>query len=128
MWFVMSTPHAESTRRAHKAVTTIAIEDMANSLKGLLGPKLMAYTVDASERTCDRWIAGENPPNLDAERRLRCAYQIFELLKPVDSSAVIRAWFMGMNPQLDDLSPAEAIRGDQLRESILAARAFATGG
>ena len=124
----MSTSHAESTRRAHKAVTTIAIEDMSNSLKGLLGPKLMAYTVGASERTCDRWIAGANTPNLDAERRLRCAYQIFELLKPVDSSTVIRAWFMGMNPQLDDLSPAEAIRGDQLRESILAARAFATGG
>lgn len=124
----MSISHAESTRRAHKAVTTIALDDMASSLKTLLGPKLMAYTVGANERTCDRWIAGSNKPNLDAERRLRCAYQIFELLKPVDSSAVIRAWFMGMNPQLDDLSPAEAIRGDQLREAILAAKAFATGG
>lgn len=41
---------------------------------------------------------------------------------------MIRAWFVGMNPQLDDDSPAEAIHGGRLKEAMAAARAFAAGG
>ncbi|TCW18822.1 hypothetical protein EDD19_1484 [Dietzia cinnamea] len=35
---------------------------------------------------------------------------------------------MGMNPQLDDVSPAEALADGQHREVMAAARAFVAGG
>jgi hypothetical protein len=44
-----------------------------------------------------------------------------------DSSRVVKAWFIGLNPQLDDESPAEAIREGRLKEAMNAARAFVAG-
>jgi hypothetical protein len=35
---------------------------------------------------------------------------------------------MGMNPQLEDVSPAEALAEDRYREVMAAARAFVSGG
>lgn len=117
-----------TARRAHAEATQVNITDLVISLKEHLGPKLLALTIGVDERTIARWAAGGNRASTTHERRLRCAYQIFELLKAVEASATIRAWFMGMNPQLDDLSPAEAIASDQLREALAAARAFHAGG
>lgn len=62
------------------------------------------------------------------ERRLRAAYEIAQLLVRFDSSRVVKAWFIGLNPQLDDESPAEAIREGGLKEAMNAARAFVAGG
>jgi len=53
---------------------------------------------------------------------------VFQLLMSVESPHTVRAWFTGMNPQLDDLSPAEAVRGGQDRAALAAARAFVAGG
>lgn len=74
------------------------------------------------------WMNGATKPSLQHERRLRCAYQIFEMLKGVEAGPTIRAWFMGMNPQLNDNSPAEAIVEGLLKEALAAARAFRAGG
>lgn len=41
---------------------------------------------------------------------------------------VIRAWFMGMNPQLGDESPIEALREGRVRDVMAAARAFVNAG
>jgi hypothetical protein len=59
---------------------------------------------------------------------LRVAYQVIQTLERKEADATIRAWFMGMNPQLDDLSPAETIREGINREVSAAARAFLAGG
>ena len=67
-------------------------------------------------------------PRETAEKRLRAAYQVFRLLEGCEAFPTIRAWFMGMNPQLDDLSPTEAIANDQYRDVMSAARTFASGG
>lgn len=56
------------------------------------------------------------------------AFQVVELLSPVEATPTIRAWFIGMNPQLDDESPTEAIRAGRHREVMAAARAFVAGG
>jgi hypothetical protein len=45
-----------------------------------------------------------------------------------ESAQTVRAWFLGMDPRLDDTSPAEAIREGRLKEAMAAARAFAAGG
>ena len=97
-------------------------------MKEMLGPGLMSLTMGVDSTTVERWIKESSAPSLDNEKRIRTAYQIFSLLKPVEASATIRAWFMGMNPQLEDLSPAEAIAEGKLREALAAARAFLAGG
>ena len=72
---------------------------------------------------------GQDPkPRDEAERRLRAAFQVFHLLLAEDSAHVVRAWFIGMNPQLDDDSPAEAIRDGRLKDTLAAAKAFIAGG
>lgn len=89
-----------------------------------LGKKLTALTLAVEPRTIERWSTGEHKPQLAQERKLRATYQVFQLVQTVEAAPTVRAWFMGMNPQLDDLSPAEAIALGQLRETMAAARAF----
>lgn len=60
----------------------------------------------------NRWARGEETPSPEAERHLRDAFQVTELLLRRESSDAIRAWFMGTNPELDDEAPAVMIRED----------------
>lgn len=62
------------------------------------------------------------------EKKLRTAYEISQLLVRFDSPRVVKAWFIGLNPQLGDVSPAEAIHDGDLKEAMSAARAFVAGG
>lgn len=94
-----------------------------------LGPKLVAHMVGKSTQTVARWVAGiQAPPQPDVERRLRGVFQIVQLLVETDSRHVVRAWFIGMNPQLEDRSPAEVVATGDLRAVMAAARAFTSGG
>lgn len=129
-------PNAGAARTAHGGVhreragraSDVGLADQVAALKSLLGPRLMAVTIGVDLVTVDRWIAGQTKPRLENEKRIHTAYQIYDLLKPVDASPTIRAWFMGMNPQLEDRSPSEAIAEGDLRAVLAAARAFLAGG
>ncbi|MEE6283213.1 hypothetical protein [Georgenia sp. MJ170] len=105
------------------------IAQIASYLNENLGPRLVAYMVGKNTQTVARWARGaQQPPQPDVERRLRGAFQIFQHLVETDSRHVIRAWFIGMNPQLEDRSPAELVAEGELRAAMAAARAFASGG
>lgn len=105
------------------------VKDVARYLQEALGQRLVAYMADVSDsKRVGRWAQGTQSPRDEAERRLRAAFQIFHLLLAEESPHVIRAWFIGMNPQLDDDSPADAIRSGRLKEALGAARAFVAGG
>lgn len=107
------------------------VAQIAEHLSDNLGPKLTAFMVGKNQQTVVRWAKGaQQPPRNDVEieRRLRAAFAIFQLLSENDTRHVIRAWFLGMNPQLDDLSPAEAIAKGELRDAMAVARAFVAGG
>lgn len=120
--------HAAEATGGARSSADVPLSDQVAALKTLLGPRLMSLAMAVDPVTVDRWISGGSKPRLENEQRIRSAYQIFELLKPVEASPTIRAWFMGMNPQLDDRSPAEAIAEGDLRSALAAARAFQTGG
>lgn len=105
------------------------VHDLVALLREVLGSKLLALTVDVDPKTIDRWATDrERGIRSDSEQKLRHAYQLFHTLQEVEAPATIRAWFMGMNPQIDDLSPAEAIQAGRQREAMAAARAFVSGG
>ncbi len=85
-------------------------------LQRVLGPELTALIADA-----------EHTPPQEPAQRLEAAYQLVELLRPIETPAAIRAWFLGLNPLLDDTPPAFALATDP--DAVLkAARAFAANG
>lgn len=98
-------------------------------LREILGARLVAYLGGVKEtRAVTDWITEKHRPSSEAvEQRLRDAYQIAALLAEVEGKGVVQTWFMGMNPQLDDRSPARLLRegGPEAGTEVLgAARAF----
>lgn len=112
---------------AHRRSVEIDDQDLVQALVNKLGTTLLSFMVDRDASTISRWKGGRPIP-AESSRRLRATFQVFQLLEAEESDHTIRAWFMGMNPQLDDLSPAETIRNGALRDVMAAARAFASGG
>ncbi|HEY5134403.1 MAG TPA: hypothetical protein VIJ41_01320 [Candidatus Nanopelagicales bacterium] len=121
-------PTARTTDAAHRDTLRIDPQEIARILKRHLGAKLLALLAGVETRTVNRWAASQDRPRDEHAARLRIAYQAFLIMEPVEAAPTIRAWFMGMNPQLDDVSPAEAVAEDQFREVLSAARAFVAGG
>lgn len=123
-------PAAQGQRvrtRAHTEAIQIGVHDLLGELSRVFGRQLLAIIVGKDVRTIQRWIAAGKGPGADDESRLRNAYQIYALLSRVEGDHTVRAWFMGMNPQLEDESPAEALADDRAREVMAAARAFVNG-
>jgi hypothetical protein len=115
--------------QAHKRAVTFDVADIAKFLQENLGQKLVAYLADiADAKTVGKWATHQQKPRPDAEDRLRAAFQIFHLLQNEESPHTVRAWFIGMNPQLDDTSPVQAIREGRLRDALVAAKAYVAGG
>jgi len=123
---------AATTRQsssAHRSAVELTTREVAHQLAAGLGSNLTAYIVGRNEQTVRRWIDGSQDPSLEAERLLRNTLLIFRLVVDADATThVARSWFIGMNPQLDDLSPAEALREGDARDVLAAARAYITGG
>jgi hypothetical protein len=114
---------------AHRKAVESTIKDVVEYMQEVLGQKLVAYIAEvANPRTVGRWAAGERTPRTEHEQRLRCAYQTFQLLLAEESPHTVRAWFLGLNPQLDDESPAQSIREGNFRNVLVAAKAFLAGG
>lgn len=101
--------------------------DLSERLARVLGRHVLAVVAKKDVRTIQRWIAGGTVAATD-ERRLRDAYQVYSLLASVEGDHTIRAWFVGMNPQLEDIAPAEALGDNRARDVMAAARAFVNGG
>ena len=116
--------------RAHRQSVHASLDEVAGYLQELLSRRLVAYIAGVKNaKTVTRWARGEvRNVRYENEKRLRTAYEISQLLVGFDSPRVVKAWFIGLNPQLGDVSPAEAIHDGGLKEAMSAARAFVAGG
>jgi hypothetical protein len=119
---------------AHEAATRLGMDAIVSELRQRLGVRLVAFLAGASEtRAVHQWAAGtreiRDPEVVD---RLRLVYQVVQLLVARDTDAVAQAWFQGLNPKLDDRSPARLLRDGEVVEVgpqvLKAARAFAAVG
>ncbi len=117
-------------RAAHRQAMRAPIPSIASFLQDLLSRRLVAYVTGVKDaKTVSRWANDEvKEVRQESEERLRIAYEIAQLLVQFDSPRVVKAWFIGLNPQLGDVSPADAICKGQLKEAMVAARAFVAGG
>lgn len=120
---------AIASRDAHRRVTETDIRQITEYLEEVLGRKLVATLADVKDpKAVARWAAGERSPRTHAEERLRAGYQIFRLLMAAEAPHTVRAWFIGLNPQLHDESPLLVIREGRFQEAMVAARAYIAGG
>jgi hypothetical protein len=118
-----------ASREAHRQTTETSIEQITAYLEEVLGRKLVAALAGVADpKAVGRWAAGERSPRAAAEERLRVAYQVFRLLLTEESKHTIRAWFIGLNPQLNDESPIMVIRAGRFQEVMVAAKAYVSGG
>lgn len=97
-------------------------------LQDALGRDVVAIITGKTPRQVSRWVSGEAKPPVREQQLLRDTYQVVELLAEVDADEVVRAWFIGMNPQLEDEAPAELIADGRVRDVMAAARAFVNAG
>jgi hypothetical protein len=116
---------------AHREATMGAFPDVVRSLVAILGRKQTAYIASVKDaRAIDRWL-GNATPQKDVEQRIRLAYHIAGMLSKFDSNAVVQAWLVGLNPELDDAVPITLLREGSPevdgKKVLNAARAFIAG-
>ena len=128
-----STTTAQGGLRAYHESVSLETAEIVARLRDILGATLVAYLGEVKEtRAVAQWAAGDRSPSNAVVTRLRTAYQAAAMLREKDTAAVVQAWFQGLNPQLDDVAPAPALREQDLATIgpvvIAAARAFAAEG
>ena len=130
---VVTTTTARADLHAYQDSIRLSPAEVVGRLRDILGARLVAYMGSVKEtRAVRQWAEGDRTPSAEVVLRLRTAYHAAALLREKDSAPVVQAWFQGMNPRLDDVSPARLLRDgdlDQVGPSVLAAaRAFAAEG
>ncbi len=119
---------------AYNTAMSMTTAQLVTALRDLLGAKLVAYLGRVQEtRAVRQWAEGTrsiaNPADVD---RLRVAYRAAAVITARDSKQVAQAWFQGLNPLLDDRSPARVLRDGDLEQVgpqvLTAARQFAAVG
>jgi hypothetical protein len=124
-------PRPDLEAHAHSVRADFAT--VADEVRQVLGARLAAYVGGVKEtRAVHEWAEEDRRPSEITQRRLRLALQVATMIATADGAEVAQAWFQGLNPQLDDRSPARLLREGDLDEVgplvISAARAFLVGG
>src|SRR5216683_5001873 len=91
---------------------------VAKELIDILGAKLVAYIAGVREARAVQQYADDSrsPRHPSIEPRLRLALRVAMLISKHDSKEIAQAWFMGLNPQLNDRSPARLLREGEIDE------------
>jgi hypothetical protein len=118
---------------AHTLAVRSTFPEAVGTLRELLGPQLVAYLGSVREtRAVHQWAEGAREPSAAVQQRLRVALQVAAMLAEAESPRIAQAWMQGLNPQLDDRSPARLLRNgdiDEIGPAVIgAARAFLIGG
>jgi hypothetical protein len=116
--------------QVHRQALRTPIKEAAGELQELLTRQVAAYVAGVKDvKTISRWVRGSvTDIRPESEARLRTAYEIITLLTRFEAPDTVRAWFIGMCPQLGDVSPARAIHDGDLQGALNAARTFAAYG
>jgi hypothetical protein len=103
------------------------LQQVVQELIDLLGLTVVAAIGGVNEtRAVTQWLKGRKPQRPHV---LRFALQLAGMVAAKDDPTVVRAWFQGTNPALNDRSPALLLRNKRLEEIqgplMAAARSFA---
>ncbi len=85
--------------------------EQLRALAGLLGWVATAYASSARDVMIVReWASGATDIPVPAQERLALAELVTEIVASNEGRTTARTWFVGLNPALDDTSPAAMIR------------------
>jgi hypothetical protein len=119
---------AMSDSEAHALAMSLPITEVVARLIALLGATTVAVIGGVTEtRAVAQWTNGRAPqrPNV-----LRFALQLATMIGGPPEMDIVRAWFAGSNPHLEDQVPMLMLRDQPLNEisssMMAAARSFAS--
>ena len=114
---------------AHRVTIRLNIHEIVSQLNTHLGATLVATLAGVSDRKLPyRWAKPDGPiPGDSALQRLQTAHRIWHVLSTNEPDQVVRAWFIGANPLLDETPPVMALREGDLRGTAKAAESFIDG-
>jgi hypothetical protein len=93
------------------------MSQLTSECASLLGRELTAYVGGADHtRELTRWLNRSDPSAVRARERLEAVRRIATLLDQSLGRARMLAWFRDLDPDLDNASPATAIRDSSVRE------------
>lgn len=116
-----------AARHSSRDRAVVPASEAVKQLNAHLGRRLLAITLGVDPTSVDRYVRGEKIRH-DIEKRIIDAHAIWLMVSAVESPEMTRAWWMGMKDGLDDLSPAEAIADDRVRDVRAVARYFVEAG
>ena len=122
----MATGGGLAIERAHREAVTAPVPELARTLTDVLSRRVTAYVAGVQDgKTITRWANGESTiRDDDMERRVRVAYEIVRLLLTTERPESVRAWFISLDPRLNDRLPMDVIREGELQSALYAAQAF----
>lgn len=121
--------HPLSDHAAHRNAMSLPVAEVVSCLVDILGATTVAVIGGVTEtRAVQQWTMGREPHR---QHVLRFALQIASMLADeADNYEIVRAWFQGSNPVLDDAIPALLLRNEPLEKIqgplMKAARDFAS--
>ena len=97
---------------AHRFATTTPTPALVAFLRETLTPRLVAFIAGVTEtRATRQWAEGEREVgSSEREQRLRAAAHVARLITETFDARTAQAWMQGMDPMLDDRSPAWVLR------------------
>lgn len=119
----------EYKKQAFDSSIRESFESIVEELRTKIGTKLVAYIVGVNEtRAVREWAEGKRVPSSDTQDKIRFLFRIVNELERSEGLSIVSPWLQGMNPHLDDRSPARVLReGDFEQEAtkiLFAAEAF----
>jgi|SRR3954447_12134837 hypothetical protein len=123
------TSPARPDLEAHARATRAPFDEVVRDLTTILGHRLVAYIGSVKEtRAVHEWADGGRTPTDRVQTRLRTALRVSQMIACVDGNEVAQSWFQGLNPHLDERSPARLLREgviDEVGPDVIgAARSF----
>ncbi|WP_431839417.1 hypothetical protein [Gordonia hongkongensis] len=115
--------------RTHTETTKMDTPELVRQLNSHLGPTLVAALAGVRDKKLPhKWAKADGPvPRDEALARLQMAHRVWGKIASSESDSIARAWFIGANPRLGEVSPIMKLREGELIEVGNAAEAFVSG-
>ena len=121
--------YIDTVTEGHTETARLGVHELVRRLNSHLGPTLVAALANVRDRKLpSKWAQAEGPElRSESWSRLQMAHRVWTLISDAESDHVARAWFIGANPRLGEVSPVLKLREGALSEVMSAARAFVEG-
>lgn len=105
--------HVRPDLAAFETATRLSPAELVFQLRDAVGVKLVAVIAGTKEtRAVHQWASGAREiRDSQVLERLRLTYRVVLTLRAHDSDSTVQAWLQGLNPILDERSPAPRSEG-----------------